>query len=451
MNLGIISLLPITVCLVLILLTKNAFISILSGLFTASIIIYFETGAIFTTVNSVIGIATDPYQFKIIGFVALTGALVGAMQQSGGIDGVVNLLQKRKRSTSSKIAGQLFTMLIGILMFMDGTSSMAVTAVVGKPIFKESKLSKEKLALIVNSTAAPIAWIIPFGGAGAMIAGALNGAGVDETVSFGYVLEAVGFQFYTIILLVVLFLSIVFNKEIGPIKNINYEDHILSDIAVNDKKAINMILPILVLIISIISMILYTGEGNILYGDGATAVFTSGFITLVFTVIFYRLQNLADFNAIMSWVFGGMKNMVEICVLLLIAFAFGKIIGEIGTASYLVQLTKFIPTSILPLAILALCSLIAFATGTSSGTVAIMIPLVIPVIISTGGNIALAVGAVVSGAVFGDQNSVISDSVIMTSSMTDVEPITHVKTQMPYTLISLGISAILYLILGFVL
>ncbi len=451
MDIGILSLFPIAICLALILLTKNAFISILSGLFTASIIIFFETGVMFTTVNSIIGIASDPYQFKIIGFVALTGAIVGAMQQSGGIDGVVNLLQKRKINSSSKVMGQLFTMLIGMLMFMDGTSSMAVTAVVGKPIFKEAKLPKEKLALIVNSTAAPIAWIIPFGGAGAMIAGALNGAGVDETLSFGYVLEAVGFQFYTILLLIILALSIVFNKEFGPIKDIPYEEHVLSEIAVNDKKAINMILPISVLIISIISMILYTGEGNILYGDGATAVFTSGFITLIFTIIFYRLQNLADFNTILSWAFGGIKNMVEICVLLLIAFAFGKIIGEIGTASYLVQLTDFIPNSIMPLAILVLCSIIAFATGTSSGTVAIMIPLVIPVIVATGGNIPLAVGAAVSGAVFGDQNSVISDSVIMTSSMTGVEPITHVKTQMPYTLLSLGISSVLYLILGFII
>ncbi len=451
MELGIISLLPITICLALILFTKNAFISIFSGLFTASIIIFFANGTTFTVLNSIIDVATNPYQFKIIGFVVLTGAIVGAMQQSGGIDGVVNLLQKRKKNSSSKVTGQLFTMLIGILMFMDATSSMAVTAVVGKPIFKEAKIPKEKLALIVNSTAAPIAWIIPFGGAGAMIAGALNGAGVDSSISFGYVLEAVGFQFYSIILLIILALSIILKKEIGPVKDIAYVDEDLEEIKIKDKRAINMILPIIVLIISIITMILYTGNGNILLGDGATSVFYSGFFTLVFTIIFYRLQNLGDFNTIFSWVFAGMKNMVEICVLLLIAFAFGGVINQIGTASFLVQVTQFIPSSILPLAVFALCSLVAFATGTSSGTVAIMIPLVIPVIVSTGGSIPLAVGAAVSGAVFGDQNSVISDSVIMTSSMTGVEPITHVKTQMPYTLLSLAISAVLFLVLGFVL
>ncbi len=451
MNLGAISLVPILICIGLILFTKNAFISILSGLFSASVILFFYNGETFTVINSITLIATDAYQFKIIGFVMLTGALVGAMQFSGGVDGVVSLLQKRKKKTSSKIAGQLFTMLIGILMFMDGTSSMAITAVVGKPIFKESKISKEKLALIVNSTAAPIAWIIPFGGAGAMIAGALIEAGVESSISFTYVLQAVGFQFYTILLLIILAVSIIFNFEIGPIKNIAYEEHNLTDIKIENKKAINMILPIITLTILIIAMLLYTGSGDIMQGDGATAVFTAGFISLIATVVFYRLQNLGDFNTILSWVFKGMKNMVEICALLLIAFAFGSVISKIGTANFLVQFTQYIPNSILPLAILVLCSIIAFATGTSSGTVAIMIPLVIPVIIASGGNIPLAVGAVISGAVFGDQNSVISDSVIMTSSMTEVEPITHVKTQMPYTLVALGISAVLYLIFGFIL
>ncbi len=451
MNLGLISLIPIAICLGLILRTKNAFLSILCGLVSGSLIIFINTGTPFTAINSIVGIGTDPYQFKIIGFVVLTGALVCAMQNSGGIDGVVSLLHDKKKKSSSAVLGQLFTMLIGILTFMDATSSMAITAVVGKPIFKEAKLSKEKLALIVNSTAAPIAWIIPFGGAGAMIAGALTEAGVDSSLSFRYVIEAIGFQFYTILLLITLAASIMMKKEIGPIKHIPYVEHKLTESFVPNKKAYNMIVPIAILILSIISMLLYTGGGNIMFGDGATAVFTSGSITLVLTAIFYRLQNLAKFDVILSWFFQGMKNMIEIAVLLLIAFAFGTVISQLGTAAFLVQVTAFIPASILPFAILLLCSFVAFSTGTSSGTVTIMIPLVLPIVMASGGSIPLAVGAVVSGAVFGDQNSVISDSVIMTSSMTDVEPVSHVKTQMPYTLIALGVSAILYLVCGFIM
>ncbi len=451
MEASFISLIPICICLALIFFIKNAFISILSGLFSASVILYFNNGTLFTAIDSIVEVATTPYQFKIIGFVILTGALVCLMQQAGGIDGVVNWLQKRKKNTSSKILGQLFTMLIGISMFMDGTSSMAVTAVIGKPIFMEAKLSKEKLALIVNSTAAPIAWIIPFGGAGAMIAGALNESGIDASLSFGYVFQAVMFQFYTILLLLLLVIIIIFNIEIGPIKNIEYQDHIIEDIHVENKRARNMIVPILSLIIMIFTLLFYTGDGNIMQGDGSTAVFSAGIITVSLTIIFFRIQNIGTFNEILSWAFQGMKNMLEISVLLLIAFAFGSVISDIGTAQYLVQMTNYIPASVLPLAILLLCSIIAFTTGTSSGTVAIMIPLVIPVIISSGGSIPLAIGAVVSGSVFGDQNSVISDSVLMTSSMTGVNPIVHVRTQMPYTLIALGISAIFYLICGFII
>ena len=450
MELGIISLIPIIICLVLILVTKNAFVSILSGLISASIIIITVDGTQFTVINSIVEIATNPYQFKIIGFVVLTGALVSAMQLSGGIDGVINLLQKGRKRTNSKVMGQLFTMLIGILMFMDGTSSMAITAVVGKVIFKQLKLPKEKLALIVNSTAAPIAWIIPFGGAAAMVAGALTEAGVPAGESFTYVVKAIGFQFYTILLLIIIALSVILNKDFKAIRKSEYKEEDLEELDSKNKKAINMLLPISVLIISIFIMLFYTGNGKLLDGDGATAVFTSGCISLFITVIFYRIQNLGTFDTILSWVFIGMKNMLEIAILLIVAFAFGGVIQKIGTAEYLVQITEFIPTTILPLAVLMLSAIIAFTTGTSSGTVAIMIPLVIPMIIASGGSIPLTIGAVVSGAVFGDQNSVISDSVIMTSSMTGVEPIRHVKTQLPYTLLSLGISAVLFLICGFI-
>ena len=450
MELGIISLIPIIICLILILLTKNAFVSILSGLISASIIILAVDGTQFTVINSIIEVATNPYQFKIIGFVVLTGALVSAMQLSGGIDGVINLLQKGRRKTNSKVMGQLFTMLIGILMFMDGTSSMAITAVVGKVIFKQLKLPKEKLALIVNSTAAPIAWIIPFGGAAAMVAGALTEAGVPAGESFTYVVKAIIFQFYTIILLIIIALSVILNKDFSTIKNSEYKEEDLEELNIKNNKAINMILPILVLISSIFIMLFYTGKGNIMNGDGATSVFTSGCIALFITAIFYRIQNLGSFNTILSWIFTGMRNMLEIAILLIVAFAFGAIIQKIGTAAYLVQITEFIPTAVLPIAVLVLSTIIAFSTGTSSGTVAIMIPLIIPMVIASGGSIPLTVGAVISGAVFGDQNSVISDSVIMTSSMTGVEPIRHVKTQMPYTLLALGISAALYLICGLV-
>lgn len=450
MNLGAVSLIPIIVCLGLVLLTKNAFVSILSGLMSASIILLISEGTMFVTIDSIIGIATDSYQFKIIGFVMLTGALVNAMKCSGGVDGIINLLRRGQEKASSKVVSQLFIMLTGIMMFVDGTSSMVITAVVGKPIFKQLELPKEKLALIVNSTAAPIAWIIPFGGAGAMVAGALSETGISGDESFNYVLRAVGFQFYTISLIIILALSIIFDKEIGPIKNMKYEEQNLDKIDVNEHKAINMLLPIVVLVGGIFAMLMYTGNGSIMSGSGATSIFTSGCITIVLTVIFYKIQKLAGMNTILSWFFDGMKNMLEIAILLIIAFAFGGIIKQLGTASYLVQITNFIPTGILPLAILLVSAIIAFSTGTSSGTVAIMIPLAVPMITATGGDVSLVIGAIISGAVFGDQNSIISDSVIMTSSVTEVEPINHVKTQMPYTLIALGISAVLYLILGFI-
>ena len=451
MDLELLSLLPIIICLILILITKNAFVSILSGLLTGSLLLFITEGATFTVINGIVAVATDAYQFKIIGFIMLTGALVGAIQASGGITGVIQTLNRLEKGTRSKVGSQLFLMLIGCLMFMDGTSSMAVTAVVGRPIFKQLKLPKEKLALLVNSTSAPIAWLIPFGGAGAMVAGALSETGVPLDDPFSYVVSAVGFQFYTLALLILLATTILLKIDLGPIKHMVYVDEALETPSVGRDRARNMIFPVVVLIVVIFSLLFYTGEGNILKGDGATSIFTAGCITLLFTAVFYRIQNLGTFSTILSWFFNGMRLMLEISLLLLIAFAFGDMIQRLGTASYLVQVTNFIPTQLLPLAVLLLSAIIAFSTGTSSGTVAIMTPLMIPIVVSSGGSIPLAIGALISGAVFGDQNSIISDSVIMTSSMTMVEPITHVKTQLPYTLIALGLASIGYLILGFIM
>ncbi len=450
MDLGIVSLIPIAICLSLILLTKNAFVSIVCALVSGSIIVFAYSGETFTAINSVVGVATDPYQFKIIGFVVLTGALVSAMQCSGGLNGAINILKRLQKRSTSKVAGQLLVMLIGILMFMDGTSSMALTAVVGKPVFAQLKLPKEKLALVVNSTAAPIAWIIPFGGAAAMVAGALTESGVDASISFTQVFMAIPFQFYTILLLVFLAITIITGVEIGPIKHCKYEEQQVQQEQTTNSNILYMLIPLLTLVAMIFIMLFYTGDGNLMSGDGATAVFTAGSVSLFVTAVFYRVVKLGTMDVIMSWFFKGMRNMVEIMVLLLVAFAFGSVINQIGTAAYLVQVTQFLPPQILPFAILILASVIAFCTGTSSGTIAIIIPLVMPIVMATGSSIPLAVGAVVSGAVFGDQNSVISDSVLMTCSMTGAKPLDHVRTQLPYTLIVLGVSSVLYLICGFI-
>lgn len=452
MDYGFISLVPIIVVLVLIFVSKNAFVSIIAGLLTGSAIILVGEGETLMALDSVVGVFASSSNVMVIFFVMLVGGLLGLMRHSGGLNGLVLYLSRKKEKANSKVMAQLFVMLIGILMFVDATSSVATTALVGRPLFYQNKLSKDRLGLICNSTSSPIAWIIPFGGAAALVAGALNNV-EGITNGFELTLRAVPLQFYTIILMVIIFLSVVLKFEFGTKLS---EDEIAMQYADDSQdtiegKARNMIVPLVVLVLSIFALLLVTGSGNIMNGDGSVSVFLGGIIAIAVSIVFYACQKISNVSQSIQWCFDGMKDMLEVTVLLIVAFGFSSMIGYLGTANYLVLITANLPTALLPVLALLLSAVIAFCTGTSAGTVLLMIPLIIPMALGDESMIVLLSGAIISGSVFGDQNSVISDTVIMTSSMIGIDPIDHFKTQIPYTGLAVGISAVMYFVAGIII
>ncbi len=453
MDYGVLSLIPIIICFALIFISKNAFISIISGMVSAVVIILVAEQE-FVLFQSMIDVFSSASTVKTVLFILIVGALIKATDLSGGVSGLMAYLERKKLNITSPVLVQLFTMLIGMLLFVDATSSMAITSVVGKPLFHKAKISDQKLALITNSTASPIAWIVPFGGAGALMTGLISAVDGISDDAFSYVLQAVPLQFYTIVLLLFLISSVVFRFEIGSIKRYQFVERAEPDEptqAVSEGKARNMILPILLLLVSIFSLLFITGGGNIFNGDGSSAVFYGGLITLAVTFVFYRVQQVGTTKECFDWYFKGVQSMFVVTLLLAVALVFSDLLAKIGTAVYLVGIFDLMPANFLPFIALLLSAVIAFSTGTSGGTVAIVSGLLLPMAVLGGVNIPLVLGAIVSGSVFGDQNSVISDSVILTSSVTGVDAITHVKTQLPYTLIALSASAVLYLVLGFVL
>ncbi len=442
---GWLSLIPIGICFLLIFISKNPFISIISGIVSAVIIVLVvnKDFILFDTMINVFSSST----IKTILFILIVGAIIKSTELSNGVKGLITYLEEKKINISNPVLVQLFTMLIGILLFVDGTSSMAIASVVGAPLFNKAKLSKEKLALITNSTASPIAWLIPFGGAGAMMTGVLTSIGIEN--AFTVVLQTVFFQFYTIVLLLILLITIVCKISIGSIKKYEYKE--IEEKSESIGKARNMVIPIVTLLISIFTILLITGKGNLFKGNGTNAVFYGGIITLVITMSFYLINKTCNIKECLTWYIKGFKSMFVVTLLLAVAMLFGGVLTEIGTANFLLEKLNILPVNLLALLGLLLSAIISFSIGTSGGTVAIIVPLLIPMAIIADVNIALVLGAIVSGSVFGDQNSVISDSVIMTSSVTGVDTITHVKTQLPYTLISMSISAVLFIILGFIL
>lgn len=452
MDYGIFSLLPIIVVLAIMIFAKNALISVLIGVLVCSIMILTCEGSWLSGLTAFTDVFASASNVMVIFFVMVVGGLLGLMRHSGGLFGLIGKLEQKKASTNSAVKAQLFVMLIGLLMFVDATSSVATTAIVGRPLFGKNKIGKERLALICNSTSSPIAWIIPFGGAGALIAGSLNNL---DGITNGYeiTLNAVIFQFYTLALLGVILFSVLAKKQFGKAKSdseieAQYKDDIDES---HYGKARNMILPLIVLVGSIFALLCITGGGNIMLGDGSTSVFLGGLIAIAFSVLLFKFGKTASVSQSLQWCFSGMKDMLEVTVLLIVAFAFSGMIGDIGTANFLVSITSSMPIWLLPILALVISSVIAFCTGTSAGTVLLMIPLILPMVGDMTSFYPLVVGAIVSGAVFGDQNSIISDTVIMTSSMINIDAVDHFKTQLPYTSLALGLSAVVYLICGIIM
>ncbi len=463
MDYGIWSIVPIALTLVLAFWRKNVFIALIAGVALSTVIIGIATGDFFTGINSIPAVFSDESTVKTTLFVLMAGAVMNVVSRAGGVEGLVRYCTERRKLVKSRVGAQLISFVIGLLLFVDGTSSIAITALVGKPFFAKYRVPAQKLAMISNSTGSAVAWIVPFGSACAVLATFFAAPARELGISadpFAVVMSSVVFQFYTIALLILVFATIVLGFEIGPMRrataalsgDADVSEHAYdTDIPAGRKPlARNMVVPVAFLVACVFAIMLLTGQGSIAAGDGATAVFTAGLLTLLLAGVWYRAQGLVSVGRYIDWCLDGMRNMFALAVILVFAYSFGSLLSTLGTAAFLAQYVGAIPTGLMLAAGFLVASVIAYATGTSGGTAAVLVPVLVPILVPLGVDPAFVLGAIISGAVFGDQNSPISDSVILTSSVTRVDAMEHVRTQMPYTLVAWGVAFVGYLVLGFV-
>lgn len=211
----------------------------------------------------------------------------------------------------------------------------------------------------------------------------------------------------------------------------------------------NMVIPLLFLVASIFTLLFISGNGNIANGDGSMSVFSAGVLTLIFSAVFYRVQGICTIDKYISWVIDGMAGMFPLTMILVLAYSFSSMLSILGTASYIASFTVYLPGSFILPASLLVAAVISYATGTSGGTVSLLVPILIPVAYASGIPLQYMIGVIISGSVFGDQSSPISDSVILSSTMTGTRIIDHVRTELPYTLIALLMAFVAFAILGF--
>lgn len=470
MQYGFWSVVPPILTIVLALVTKNVFISLLIGIFTSSMVLC--GGAPLTGLNDAFYSFIHTFEssgntITLISFL-LIGALIYLIEKSGGVEGFTEVMLKKRALIKTKRGASIFTWLLGIIIFTSGSLSCMVTGSVSRPFNDALKVPHEKSAFIVHATSTPWCVLFPLSGWLAALAGYLTSGGVPENEAISVLLRSIPLNFYCILAVFGTLAVSLFGINIGPMRKAEERADktgaldnpgrggTLTEETMSPSKAkprvLNMLLPMGVLIATILAVLTITGKGNPTQGAGMQSLLW-GCILAVFTIcILCVAQKLFSVDEVINEMFKGMGTMLPVAGILLFGFTMGNLVKDLDTGNYLTSVFMgVLSPALLPALSFLLCMLLSFATGTSMGTMAIMSVICLPMAISMGISIPLVAGAVFGGAIFGDHASPISDTTIMSCATTGCDIIDHVKTQMPYVLIFAAISLVLYVVLGFVM
>ena len=470
MQYGFWSVVPPILTIVLALVTKNVFFSLLIGIFTSSMVLC--GGAPLTGLNDTFYSFIHTFEssgntITLISFL-LIGALIYLIEKSGGVEGFTEVMLKKRALIKTKRGANIFTWLLGIIIFTSGSLSCMVTGSVSRPFNDALKVPHEKSAFIVHATSTPWCVLFPLSGWLAALAGYLTSGGVPESEAISVLLRSIPLNFYCILAVFGTLAVSLFGINIGPMRkaeeraektgaldNPGRGDTLTEDMMSPSKakpRVLNMLLPMGVLIATILAVLTITGKGNPTQGAGMQSLLW-GCILAVFTIcILCVAQKLFSVDEVINEMFKGMGTMLPVAGILLFGFTMGNLVKDLDTGNYLTSVFMgVLSPALLPALSFLLCMLLSFATGTSMGTMAIMSVICLPMAISMGISIPLVAGAVFGGSIFGDHSSPISDTTIMSCATTGCDIIDHVKTQMPYVLIFAAISLVLYVVLGFVM
>ncbi len=463
---GWLSVLPPVIAIVLAIWTKQVFPSLFVGIWLGWTIL---DGNPITGLADALECCIDVFQdagnTKVVAFSAMVGALLAFTQRSGGVDGFIDWLSGRGY-VNNRLRASVMAYVIGTVVFVESSITCLVTGTVARPIFDRLKISREKLAYVCDSTSAPICILVPLNGWGAFVMGLL--AAQDVQQPFATLLRSLPFNFYAIAALLTLLVVILSGKDMGPMaraeRRAREEGEVLrpgAEPVVSaeileieakpgvQKRARNMLIPIAAMVLMMPAGLYITGNGNFMQGSGSTSVFWAVLAATAVAGLLYRFQKILNLNEQIDLLLKGIGGMMPLALLMMFAFAIGATCKELGTGPYVAGVASaWLSPGLVPAILFLVSGFIAFSTGTSWGTFAIMLPIGIPMVGLMGTDLSLTLGAMLSGGIFGDHCSPISDTTIISSMASASDHIDHVRTQLPYAMLAASAALLLYLILG---
>ena len=469
---SILSLLPPVIAIVLALITKEVYSSLIIGIVVGGVIYAggnFEGVIKHVISDGFVNSLADSYNMGILIFLVLLGTLVSMMNKAGGSAAFGRWASKHIKS---RIGAQLATMALGVLIFIDDYFNCLTVGSVMRPVTDRNNVSRAKLSYLIDATAAPICIIAPISSWAAAVAGFARGAGAENGISL--FVSAIPFNFYALLTIVMMIFISVSKLDYGPMKLHEKNAVEKGDLftcgnridddktEVNEKgRVCDLVIPVVILIICcVIGMIysggFFSGENFITAFSNSDAsvglAYGAGF-AMIIIVIYFLIRRVISFKSIMESLPEGFKAMVPAILILTCAWTLKAMTDSLGAKifiSQLIQGTAGAFQSFLPAIIFLIAVGLSFATGTSWGTFGILIPIVLSVFSSGEPITIVAISACMAGAVCGDHCSPISDTTIMASAGAQCDHINHVSTQLPYALTVAGVSAVSYIIAGFV-
>jgi len=463
-TLGIIALIPPVVAIGLALWKKQLVPSLFLGIWIGEM--FMAKGNVFSaflaTLDNSLRIVGNKSNLEIILFSILVGSLLALIKDSNGFQGFINWFE-RKKKLRSRLTVYVLTYILGISVFIENWSNILINGTTMRPLYEKLKISKERLGYFIHTISINFVAMAVINSWGAFYMSLLLTQNVDNPLRV--IVKSIPFNYYCLASLVLVIIVMATGLTIGPMRKAEkaasekgkspalQESPFATEISSRQKeikpRAFHMILPIIILIVMVFLSLYITGKGNLYRGSGSASVFYAVFISILLTSLYFLIKKIFKFQELMDIIFRGMSELLPIGALLVFALTMGDLCKRMGTGIYLAEFVKHnIPAFLLPALVFAISCLISFATGTSYGTFAIMVPIAIPMANIMGINTAFMFGACLSGGVFGDNCSPISDTSIVTSMGAKVSVVDHVKTQIPYALISATAAFFLFILIG---
>lgn len=417
------------------------------------------------SLDGIIAVFGDGGDARVLLFTLLIGSLIATIELSGGVRGFVHFLETRRWVHNGKRA-QVLAWITGLIIFIESNITLLVAGSVSRPLFDRYRISREKLAYIIDSTSAPVCVMIPLNAWGAVIISLVASTGVSNPLET--FIASIPYNLYAIAAILLSGIVIWRNIDLGPMKKAERRTREgellwpgampLVDISAEQQdgqadgpipSAAFMMLPIATMILMMPVSLYITGDGNLIEGSGSVSILWSVSMAIVIAWIMILAHGRSSVAELMQTFMKGAGALLPISAILLLALALGDVAGILRTGDYVASLVGAnIPVVLLAPLIFLTSAFIAFSVGSSWGTFAIMIPIAIPIAVNLDLPLPLYLGAAISGAIFGDHSSPISDTTVVASMAAATDHIDHVRTQLPYALVAAAFATAGFLLLG---